>query len=177
MDVPAGVTQEEGHAGFLIHLPFAVHACLYFYREKDSEYLYNPWSQNSKKKTRRNVKGEVYGWMKSSLCYTNGSLNLVPFPRLKPSFKRLVFVSAPPPLEILAAQGENRDAERRVGRAAPSDDGIKASLLRGVMHADETFFSFKVRLWVAYSRRTHYICSHAPIFCDYFILCIPEKFT
>ena len=25
MDVPAGVTQEEGHTGFLIHLPSAVH--------------------------------------------------------------------------------------------------------------------------------------------------------
>ena len=24
MDVPAGVTQEEGHTGFLIHLPSAV---------------------------------------------------------------------------------------------------------------------------------------------------------
>ena len=26
MDVPAGVTQEEGHTGFLIHLPSAVRA-------------------------------------------------------------------------------------------------------------------------------------------------------
>ena len=26
LDVPAGVTQEEGHTGFLIHLPSAVHA-------------------------------------------------------------------------------------------------------------------------------------------------------
>ena len=35
MDVPAGVTQEEGHTGFLIHLPSAVRA-LIFCREKDS---------------------------------------------------------------------------------------------------------------------------------------------
>ena len=34
MDVPAGVTQEEGHTGFL-HLPSAVLA-LFFFREKDS---------------------------------------------------------------------------------------------------------------------------------------------
>ena len=33
MDAPAGVTQEEGHTGFLIHLSSAV---LAFYREKDS---------------------------------------------------------------------------------------------------------------------------------------------
>ena len=26
VDAPAGVTQEEGHTGFLIHLPSAVHA-------------------------------------------------------------------------------------------------------------------------------------------------------
>ena len=26
MDVPAGVTREKGHTGFLIHLPSAVHA-------------------------------------------------------------------------------------------------------------------------------------------------------
>ena len=26
LDVPAGVTQEEGHTGFVIHLPSAVHA-------------------------------------------------------------------------------------------------------------------------------------------------------
>ena len=36
VDVPAGVTQEEGRTGFLIHLPSAVHAFLYFSREKDS---------------------------------------------------------------------------------------------------------------------------------------------
>ena len=35
VDVPAGVTQEEGHTGFLIHLPSAVRA-LIFPREKDS---------------------------------------------------------------------------------------------------------------------------------------------
>ena len=34
MDVPAGVTQEEGHTGFFIYLPSAVR--LDFYREKDS---------------------------------------------------------------------------------------------------------------------------------------------
>ena len=33
--IPAGVTQEEGHTGFLIHLPSAVLA-LIFYLEKDS---------------------------------------------------------------------------------------------------------------------------------------------
>ena len=30
MDVPAGVTQEEGHTGFLIHLPSAVRALIFF---------------------------------------------------------------------------------------------------------------------------------------------------
>ena len=39
MDVPAGVTQEEGHTGFLIHLPSAVLA-LAFFREKDSAVLF-----------------------------------------------------------------------------------------------------------------------------------------
>ena len=34
MDVPAGVTQEEGHTGFFIHLRSAVRA-LIFSREKD----------------------------------------------------------------------------------------------------------------------------------------------
>ena len=29
LDVPAGVTQEEGHTEFLIHLPFAVHAVIF----------------------------------------------------------------------------------------------------------------------------------------------------
>ena len=29
LDVPAGVTQEEGHTGFLIHLPSAVRALLF----------------------------------------------------------------------------------------------------------------------------------------------------
>ena len=29
MDVPAGVTQEEGHTGFLIHLPSAVLALIF----------------------------------------------------------------------------------------------------------------------------------------------------
>ena len=29
MDVPAGVTQEEGHTGFLIHLLFAVRALIF----------------------------------------------------------------------------------------------------------------------------------------------------
>ena len=32
LDVPAGVTQEEGHTGFLIHLPSAM--CLNFSREE-----------------------------------------------------------------------------------------------------------------------------------------------
>ena len=35
VDVPAGVTQEEGRTRFLIHLPFCG-ACLHFSREKDS---------------------------------------------------------------------------------------------------------------------------------------------
>ena len=29
LDVPAGVTQEEGHTGFLTHLPLAVHAFIF----------------------------------------------------------------------------------------------------------------------------------------------------
>ena len=32
VDVPAGVTQEEGHTGFLIHLPFAVLALIFVAR-------------------------------------------------------------------------------------------------------------------------------------------------
>ena len=32
MDVPAGVTQEEGHTGFLIHLPSAVLALVFLAR-------------------------------------------------------------------------------------------------------------------------------------------------
>ena len=31
--IPAGVTQEEGHTGFFIHLPSAVHACIFLARE------------------------------------------------------------------------------------------------------------------------------------------------
>ena len=29
LDVPAGVTQEEGYTGFIIHLPSAVHALIF----------------------------------------------------------------------------------------------------------------------------------------------------
>ena len=32
LDVPAGVTQEEGHAGFFMHLPSAVHAFIFLAR-------------------------------------------------------------------------------------------------------------------------------------------------
>ena len=32
MDVPAGVTQEEGHTRFLIHLPSAVRALIFLAR-------------------------------------------------------------------------------------------------------------------------------------------------
>ena len=32
LDIPAGVAQEEGHTGFLIHLPSAVHAFIFFAR-------------------------------------------------------------------------------------------------------------------------------------------------
>ena len=32
LDVPARVTQEEGHTGFLIHLPSAVHAFIFLAR-------------------------------------------------------------------------------------------------------------------------------------------------
>ena len=32
LDVPAGVTQEEGHTGFLIHLPSAVRALVFVAR-------------------------------------------------------------------------------------------------------------------------------------------------
>ena len=37
LDVPAGVTQEEGHTGFLIHFSFCG-ACLLFSREKASAF-------------------------------------------------------------------------------------------------------------------------------------------
>ena len=33
LNVPAGVTQEEGHTGFLIHLPSAVHAFIFLPRK------------------------------------------------------------------------------------------------------------------------------------------------
>ena len=33
VDVPAGVTQEEGHTGFLIHLPSAVRALIFLARK------------------------------------------------------------------------------------------------------------------------------------------------
>ena len=33
VDVPAGVTQEEGHKGFLIHLPSAVFALIFLARK------------------------------------------------------------------------------------------------------------------------------------------------
>ena len=36
VDVPAGVTQEEGHTGFLIHLPSAVLALIFLSREGSS---------------------------------------------------------------------------------------------------------------------------------------------
>ena len=39
VDVPAGVTQEEGHAGFLIHLPFAVLASIFLAR-RTQPFLY-----------------------------------------------------------------------------------------------------------------------------------------
>ena len=32
LDEPAGVTQEEGHAGFLIHVPSAVHVFIFLAR-------------------------------------------------------------------------------------------------------------------------------------------------
>ena len=36
LDVPAGVTQEEGHTGFFIHLPSAV--CMYVWSSHIAEY-------------------------------------------------------------------------------------------------------------------------------------------
>ena len=33
VDIPAGVTQEEGHTGFLLHLPSVVHALTFLERE------------------------------------------------------------------------------------------------------------------------------------------------
>ena len=38
VDVPAGVTQEEGHTGFLIHLPSAVRA-LFFLARRNQPFL------------------------------------------------------------------------------------------------------------------------------------------
>ena len=32
LDAPAGVTQEEGHTGFFIHLPYAVRALIFLAR-------------------------------------------------------------------------------------------------------------------------------------------------
>ena len=39
MDVPAGVTQEEGHTGFLTHLLSAVHAALIFLARRIQPFL------------------------------------------------------------------------------------------------------------------------------------------
>ena len=41
LDVPAGVTQEEGHTGFLIHLPSAVRAvdCHHKVKRVDASHL------------------------------------------------------------------------------------------------------------------------------------------
>ena len=39
MDVPAGVTQEEGHTGFLIHLPSAVRALFFFVARRIQPFL------------------------------------------------------------------------------------------------------------------------------------------
>ena len=39
VDVPAGVTQEEGHRGFLIHLPSAVHAFIFLARRIHQPFL------------------------------------------------------------------------------------------------------------------------------------------
>ena len=36
LDVPAGVTQEEGHTGFFIHLPSAVRALIFLARKIQS---------------------------------------------------------------------------------------------------------------------------------------------
>ena len=36
LDVPAGVTQEEGHTGFFIHLPAAVRALIFLARRMQS---------------------------------------------------------------------------------------------------------------------------------------------
>ena len=36
LDVPAGITQEEGHTGFLIHLPSAVRALMFLARRIQS---------------------------------------------------------------------------------------------------------------------------------------------
>ena len=50
LDVPAGVTQEEGHTGFLIHLLSAVHALIFLARriqpflslvDREVEFFYN----------------------------------------------------------------------------------------------------------------------------------------
>ena len=39
LDVPAGVTQEEGHTGFLIHLLSAVHALIFLARRRIQPFL------------------------------------------------------------------------------------------------------------------------------------------
>ena len=39
MDVPAGVTQEEGRTGFLIHLPSAVRALIFVARRIQPSFL------------------------------------------------------------------------------------------------------------------------------------------
>ena len=38
LDVPAGVTQEEGHTGFLIHLPSAVRALIFVAIDREVEF-------------------------------------------------------------------------------------------------------------------------------------------
>ena len=55
MDIPAGVTQEEGHTGFLIHLPSAVRALIFV-------LLYNCMLLQANKQTQSLV------WLQRVVC-------------------------------------------------------------------------------------------------------------
>ena len=59
LDVPAGVTQEEGHTGFFIHLPSVVSALInVFYFSENSEYfldLGKMFPRHREKKGHRNL--------------------------------------------------------------------------------------------------------------------------
>ena len=71
LDVPAGVTQEEGHTGFLIHLPSAVRALIFVARriqpflslvDREVEFCVDrPFSIKKVDGNDKDFRGELFG--------------------------------------------------------------------------------------------------------------------